>query len=139
MVVVYEEFIKLLKQDFKSRGVRFTDKQQKVMRVLYRNQDRYINCQEIYQILKSNNEEIAIATVYRNLAWFKSLGLVRGISSRDSQMIYQLKDQSNHQFICTKCGYVKNLNIGDLHSHPEIYVEDIQIFGLCTSCKTTEV
>ncbi len=111
--------------------------------------DRHLSVEEIYQRLKGN--EIGLATVYRNVKIFSSMGIVKEIVV-DGVSYYELKIYSKKplhlHFQCVKCNdiididerkvaleYLKLNKTIEYINDFEIYDVDIMFIGICKRCR----
>ena len=138
----------LIKKLIEKNGFKFT-KQRKLILEQFFLADRHLSVEEIYQRLKENN--IGLATVYRNVKIFNSIGIVKEIAV-DGVSYYELKIYSKKplhiHFQCVKCNdiididerkvaleYLElNKTVGDINDL-EIYDVDIMFIGLCKKCR----
>ena len=138
----------LIKKLIERSGFKLT-KQRKVILEELITADKHLTAEDIYQRLKKNN--IGLATVYRNLKIFTSMGIVKEILV-DGVSYYELKIYSKKplhlHFQCIQCNdiididerkvaieYLKlNKTIEDINDL-EIYDLDIMFIGLCKGCR----
>jgi len=138
----------LIKKLIEKNGFKFT-KQRKLILEQFFLADRHLSVEEIYQRLKENN--IGLATVYRNVKIFNSIGIVKEIVV-DGVSYYELKIYSKKplhiHFQCVKCNdiididerkvaleYLKvNKAIEDMNDL-DIYDVNIMLIGLCKRCR----
>jgi len=138
----------LIRNLIEEKGFKFT-KQRRLILKQFLNAERHLSVEEIYQRLKNFN--IGLATVYRNVRIFSSIGIVKEISV-DGVSYYELKIYSKKplhlHFQCVKCNdiididekeialeYLKlNKTIEDINDL-EIYDANIMLIGLCKRCR----
>ena len=138
----------LIRKLVEKNGYKFT-KQRKLILEQFFLADRHLSVEEIYQRLKETN--IGLATVYRNVKIFNSIGIVKEIAV-DGVSYYELKIYSKKplhiHFQCVKCNdiididekeialeYLKlNKTIEDINDL-EIYDANIMLIGLCKRCR----
>ena len=146
--VLTKDKFSLIKKLIEKNGFKFT-KQRKLILEQFFLADRHLSVEEIYQRLKENN--IGLATVYRNVKIFNSIGIVKEIAV-DGVSYYELKIYSKKplhiHFQCVKCNdiididerkvaleYLKvNKAIEDINDL-EIYDVNIMLIGLCKRCR----
>ena len=146
--VLTKDKFSLIKKLIEKNGFKFT-KQRKLILEQFFLADRHLSVEEIYQRLKENN--IGLATVYRNVKIFNGIGIVKGIVV-DGVSYYELKIYSKKplhiHFQCVKCNdiididerkvaleYLKlNKAIEDINDL-EIYDVNIMLVGLCKRCR----
>jgi Fur family ferric uptake transcriptional regulator len=138
----------LIKKLIEKNGFSFTRPRKLILEQFFLG-DSHLNVGEIYERLKDNN--IGLATVYRNVKIFSSLGILKEIVV-DGVSYYELKIYSKKplylHFQCVECNDIIDIderevsldylklnraieNINDL----EIYDVDIMFIGLCKRCK----
>jgi Fe2+ or Zn2+ uptake regulation protein len=138
----------LIRKLVEKNGYKFT-KQRKLILEQFFLADRHLSVEEIYQRLKENN--IGLATVYRNVKIFNNIGIVKEIAV-DGVSYYELKIYSKKplhiHFQCVKCNdiididerkvaleYLKvNKAIEDMNDL-DIYDVNIMLIGLCKRCR----
>lgn len=137
-----------IKNLIERNGFKFTKQRKLILEQLFI-AERHLTAEEIYQRLRKNN--IGIATVYRNVKIFSSMGIVKEIVV-DGVSYYELKIYSKKplhlHFQCVKCNDIIDIderkvaleylrlnetieNLSDL----EIYDIDIMFIGLCKRCR----
>jgi Fur family ferric uptake transcriptional regulator len=137
-----------VKKLIEKNGFRFT-RQRKLILEQFLLNERHLNVEEIYQRLKGAN--IGLATVYRNVKIFSSIGIVKEIVV-DGVSYYELKIYSKKplhiHFQCVECNDIididergialeyltLNRTIEDKNDL-EIYDVDIMFIGLCIRCR----
>ena len=63
----------------------------------------------VYEMLQKEHPDISLATVYRNLARFKSQGLVTSVATVRGGERFDAMTHSHVHFICTGCDAVLDL------------------------------
>ena len=100
----------LIRKLIEKNGFKFT-KQRKLILEQFFLADRHLSVEEIYQRLKENN--IGLATVYRNVKIFNGIGIVKGIVV-DGVSYYELKIYSKKplhiHFQCVKCNDIIDID-----------------------------
>ena len=67
------------------------------------------SAEALYQLLQKEHPDISLATVYRNLALFKSQGLAVSVGTVDGIERFDGNTEPHVHFICTGCGAVQDL------------------------------
>jgi Fur family ferric uptake transcriptional regulator len=137
-----------IKKMIQKNGFKFT-KQRNLILQQFLLADSHLSVEEIYQRLRKN--DIGLATVYRNVKMFSSMGIVKEIVV-DGVSYYELKIYSKKplhlHFQCVECndiididerevalGYLQlNKTIEDINDL-QIYDVDIMFIGLCKRCR----
>jgi len=146
--VVTKDKFSLIRKLIEKKGFKFT-KQRRLILEQFFLAHRHLSVKEIYQRLKENN--IGLATIYRNVKIFCSIGIVKEIVV-DGGSYYELKIYSKKplhiHFQCVKCNdiididerevalkYLElNKTIEDINDL-EIYDANIMFVGLCKRCR----
>ena len=63
----------------------------------------------LHQMLQPEHPDISLATVYRNLALFKSQGLIQSLGTVDGIERFDANTEPHVHFICTNCSGVTDL------------------------------
>ncbi|NLN40693.1 MAG: transcriptional repressor [Clostridiales bacterium] len=144
--LIKDDFL-LAKRLIEKKGFRFT-KQRKLILEQFFITKRHLTAEDIYNRLKDFN--IGLATVYRNVKIFTSMGIIKEIVV-DGVSYYELKIYSKKplhlHFQCLSCNdiididerevaleYIKlNRAIEDINNL-EIYDVNIMLVGLCNKC-----
>jgi len=118
--------------------------------VLFRliKEEGHIDADELYRKAKLIYPKIGLATVYRNLKFFRDLGLIKELKFDEPHSHYEFLGGSEHyHFVCSKCGALVEFDASLLRSFKEklekkheLKVEEmeVQVKGLCKSCREGE-
>ncbi len=99
----------------------------------------------VYGMLQKTHPDISLATVYRNLALFKSQGLIQSVASVNGAERFDAITTPHVHFLCTDCGAV--LDLPEVALPPDLkqaaedscgcQVEGCQLTftGLCENCR----
>ena len=63
----------------------------------------------VHEMLKAEHPDISLATVYRNLAWFKNQGLVTSVATVRGIERFDANTEPHVHFICAQCDAVLDL------------------------------
>lgn len=144
---IKDDFL-LIKSMMEKKGLRFT-RQRRLMLLQLFMADGHLSAEELHESLSEFN--IGIATVYRNVKLFASIGIIKAIVV-DGVSYYEMKIYSKKplhlHFQCIECSdildiderkvaleYLKlNKIIENIHDL-EIYDVDIMLIGLCETCR----
>ena len=64
----------------------------------------------VYEMLRAENPDISLATVYRNLTLFKNQGLIRSLGTVDGVERFDGRVEPHVHFVCTGCDAVTDLD-----------------------------
>ena len=121
-----------------------TEQRKIIMDYLIKNQNKFVNAEEILDFLKIHNKTVGLTTIYRFLNLLENNNEVR-IELRDHTKYYQyITDESNnHLFLkCKNCGKSMDLDCDEFkHINNHIQEEhsfkldsNTIIYGTCDSC-----
>ena len=103
-----------------------------------------ISAQDIYVELRSRNQGMGLATVYRSLEALKLEGLVQVRVLGNGEALYSLTQQDTHHLTCLQCGTSVTINQCPAHALEEqlqnnhqfkIFYHTLEFFGLCKKCQ----
>lgn len=102
----------------------------------------------LHEMLQPEHPDISLATVYRNLALFKSQGLIQSLGTVDGIERFDGNTQPHVHFICTSCSAVTDLPQIQIPQQLQSKVEEISggqvsdcqlsFTGTCQSCCRNE-
>lgn len=82
--------------DLKRAGLKVTLPRLKILEVLENADPHHVGAEEIYRLLMDADESIGLATVYRVLTQFESVGLVERHNFDDGRAVYELANETHH-------------------------------------------
>ena len=98
----------------------------------------------VYEMLQSEHPDISLATVYRNLARFKSQGLVNSVATVHGVERFDAMTHPHVHFICTGCDSIVDLPRMEIPESLRAEAEEVSgcrvqecrltFTGLCESC-----
>ena len=98
----------------------------------------------VYEMLQKEHPDISLATVYRNLARFKSQGLVCSVATVRGVERFDATTQPHVHFICSSCDAVIDLPqmeipeslSAEAEASSGCHVQDCRLtfIGLCDKC-----
>ena len=132
-----------------------TRSQERILQLL-KQFDRGISAQDIYIELKTRNQTVGLATVYRALESLKLEGSVQGRTLSTGESLYSCVQADRHHLTCLHCGQSIPIAFADDKSCDEcpveqleerleslhrfkIYYHTLEFFGVCLTCAPTEV
>ena len=100
------------------------------------------SAETLYQMLQQENPDISLATVYRNLALFKSQGLIISVGNVNGVERFDGNTVPHVHFICTDCGAVLDVSqveqpdYGEFARHLGCRIDTTQLTftGVCREC-----
>lgn len=132
-----------LGEAIRGRGCRLTHQRRLVLEII-ENNPGHLQADTIFQLAKSRDQSISLATVYRALALFKEIGLVREDRLGEDHSHFEPAQANPHyHFTCKKCGRVIEFEapqIADLairlRQERSLLVTEVQFLlsGYCDQC-----
>lgn len=129
------------------KDYKLTPQRQLVVQILLGNVDKHLSAEDIYHLVKRENPEIGLATVYRTLELLSDLDILQKIDFGDGRSRYEFREEAHHHhhhLICTSCGRVEEF-AEDLLEALEHQVaarsgfrvtdHQVKFFGLCRDCQ----
>ena len=101
-----------------------------------KNTDSHPSAEMVHEMLQHEHPDISLATVYRNLAWFKNQGLIQSIATVRGIERFDANIDPHVHFICTGCDAVLDLNQIEV---PQQLNSDVETSSGChvTGCQLT--
>lgn len=123
-----------------------TRSQERILNLL-QSLNRAISAQDIYVELRTRNQTIGLATVYRALEALKLEGVVQVRTLASGESHYSSVQQDKHHITCLQCG--KSIPIHQCPVHElenqlhqsykfKIFYHTLEFFGLCNQCQISE-
>lgn len=113
-----------------------------------RQTDTHPSAEMVHALLRTEHPDISLATVYRNLAHFKSQGLIRSLGTVNGVERFDADLRPHVHFICTGCDRVLDLPeveppqflTRQAETTSGCTVQDCQLTftGLCPLCRQTQ-
>ncbi len=133
----------------KAKEFKLTARRELTLKVLLQNEGEHLSAEEVYNLVKREEPDVGLATVYRALELFQEVGIIHAIDFGDGRKRYEFgmeegKDQHHHHhLICTKCGSIiefKEDLLDEIESRVSkkhnftITDHQLKIFGVCSRC-----
>lgn len=147
---IKERFKKLLREN----KLKVTSQRIMILEVLEKRPDKHLTVEEIYELVKKENPDIGLATVYRTIQLLSDLELIDKLNLDDGQIRYEIgkklsgEDEESsihrhHHLICLSCNKILSFE-GDLLDNLEHTIEetmgfevvdhDVKLYGYCSEC-----
>jgi Fur family transcriptional regulator, ferric uptake regulator len=119
-----------------------TRSQERILQLL-KQCDRGISAQDIYVELRTRNQTVGLATVYRALESLKLEGSVQGRTLPTGESLYSCVQADRHHLTCLHCGDsipIDECPVQQLEARLEslhrfkIYYHTLEFFGICLTC-----
>ena len=108
--------------------------------------DKHPSAEMVHEMLRQEHPDISLATVYRNLSWFKSQGLITSVATVRGVERFDANTDPHVHFICTGCDAVVDLHQIEVPKELDCQVEQcsgcqvqscqLTFTGLCSNCQS---
>ncbi len=131
------------------RGYKMTPQRKQILQIFVEHPE-HLSAEDVYGILREQDSEIGLATVYRALDLLSELGILVKIDFGDGCARYELNTADpnvhhHHHLICVKCKKVIEFE-DDLLDNLEATISkksgfqilnhEVKFFGYCKDCQT---
>lgn len=133
-----------LRQLCSEAGIKLTHQRLEIFKKIFSGND-HPSAEQVYTRLHQDHPTIAIDTVYRTLATFDELGLVKKLHVMHERTLFDTNLDIHHHFICTHCKKVediywpefdKTMLPGMVEQVGTVQSRHLEIHGVCNSCLT---
>lgn len=134
---LFQDAIKLLEDS----DLKMTERRVRMIELMYA-EDRYLSAKEVKELVEEDYPGISPDTIYRNLHSFSVLGILEE-AELQGEKVFRSNcgvDEHHHHFICTNCGFSKELSMCPLSYYKdeikefELSSHRFELFGLCADC-----
>ena len=141
----YESKVKNILRD---NGYKFTNQRRDIYTVFMDNKGKHLTTEDVFNIVKKQNSDLGIATVYRTILLFENLGIISRLSFEDGVIRYELKCDDtahrHHHLICLDCHKISEVKVDLLETlenkiekneNFKIVDHNLEFYGYCASCQ----
>ncbi len=130
------------KQICDEAGIKLTHQRLEIFREILSSKD-HPAAEIIHRRLQKKMPTIAIDTVYRTLATFDELGIVKKLHVMGERTLFDANLDQHHHFVCTRCKAVEDLYWPEFDSTilpksfngvGQIQSRHLELHGLCKNC-----
>lgn len=138
-----------LKVKLQKKKCKMTTQRQVILQIFVDFPEKHLSAEDVFQILRENNSEIGLATVYRTLELLSEIEILQKMDFGDGRSRYELdltdiSAHHHHHLICKKCGHVLEF-ADDLLDELEKNIQDkcqfkildheVKFYGYCRECQ----
>jgi len=133
----------------RNHSYKLTPQRQTILQTFLEHIDRHLSAEEVFMLVKHQNPEIGLATVYRTLDILAEIGVLLKNDFGDGRSRYEFsrKDEHHHHhLICLRCGNVSEFDDDLLESLEavinkrnqfKVMDHDLKFYGYCHNCEET--
>jgi len=127
-------------------GIKLTQQRLEIFREMVSDRD-HPSAERIHKKLQQKMPTIALDTVYRTLATFDELGIVKKLHLMGERALFDANLKQHHHFICTRCKAVQDIYWPEFDASilPEqtsamgkIQSRHLELRGICQYCMKKE-
>lgn len=128
------------------KAYKITPQRQIILQVFIDHTRQHLSAEEVYGLLKKDQPEIGLATVYRTVEILANLDILQKIEFGDGCARYELAEGEvhHHHLICVNCGKVTEFNDDFLETLEtwvskktdfQIIDHQLKFYGYCKNCQ----
>ncbi len=131
-----------LKRICDEAGIKLTHQRLEIFQEMMHATD-HPSAEQIHRRLQKKMPTMAIDTVYRTLATFDELGIVKKLHVMGERALFDANLSRHHHFVCTRCKRVEDVywpefdetNLPDEASHLGVVSSrHLELHGVCNQC-----
>ncbi len=125
-------------------GLRMTPQRLEIFREVAKT-DEHPDVETIRSRIRDRMPNVSADTIYRTLALFEELGLIRRVEVLCDRARFDANTARHHHFVCSRCGRIKDFVGGEIDAYvPPAEVSELgdvssvhlQLRGICNECKS---
>lgn len=145
----WQEAYNTICENLRNNSYKLTPQRQTILKTFLEHADRHLSAEDVYMLVKHENPEIGLATVYRTLDLLAELGVLQKNDFGDGRSRYEFSNKDehhHHHLICLSCGEVSEFD-DDLLESLEAVIQkrnrfkvidhDLKFLGYCSKCRST--
>lgn len=123
-------------------GIKLTHQRLEIFKELMAATD-HPSAEDVHKRLQERMPTVAIDTVYRTLATFDELGIVRKLHLANKRNLFDINLTPHHHFVCDRCRAVEdvywpdfdNISLPDtVTDKRKVQSRHLELHGLCNAC-----
>lgn len=136
------ENIEYLKKMCSNAGIKLTHQRLDIFSEMI-SSPGHPSVEEVYEQIQKRNPSIAIDTVYRTLATFDDIGVIKKLHIMGEKALFDKNLDRHHHFVCTECKGIQDIYWPefDQAEHPaqaqnigKVTSRHLEIRGVCNDC-----
>ncbi|MFB2537832.1 MULTISPECIES: ferric iron uptake transcriptional regulator [unclassified Acinetobacter] len=93
-------------QDLRKAGLKVTLPRIKILELLENSDPHHLSAEDIYKMLLEQGEDVGLATVYRVLTQFESVGIVQRHNFENNHSVFEISRDDHDHIVCQTCNRV---------------------------------
>lgn len=134
-------------QNLRAQGFRLTKARQAIVDVLGRT-SKPVTADVIRRTLHRRRLTVNKTTVYRELAFLETQGIVHQAEIHGEQRHFEMARDHHHHVVCVRCGVIQDVTLHQDLSHEDQHIaaqtgfrildHTVTFSGMCQTCQRTE-
>jgi len=146
MVGISQKQLESFSEVCRKHGLKVTQQRLEIYQVLVES-DAHPTAEALHRMLQKDMPTLSLDTVYRTLATFEDIGLVRRVETVTSQARFEITRERHHHFFCDRCGRLSDFHWpgfdsmdlpGELKNLGRIREGNVIVRGTCQACLEKE-
>lgn len=138
--------VEYLKKMCSDAGIKLTHQRLDIFAELI-NSSGHPSVDEVYARIQKRNPSIAIDTVYRTLATFDDIGVIKKLHIMGEKALFDKNIDRHHHFVCTRCKGIQDIYWPEFDRAEapaqaqvkgKITSRHLEIRGICNECIAAE-
>ena len=135
-----------LEELLRSRGVRVTHQRLEILRELV-SSDGHPSAEQVHESVVARLPAISLDTVYRTIALFEEMGLIRRVEVLDDRGRFDANLEPHHHLVCVRCKRIEDIHWPEFdrllpppetESWGRVSSRHVEFRGLCRECLEKE-
>lgn len=132
----------------KVAGLKITVPRMRVLHVLEQSKEHHLSAEDVYKALLDSGEDVGLATVYRVLTQFETVGLVTRHNFEGGYCVFELRKAEHHDhLVCLTCGRVEEFVDEIIEQRQQLIAQRagfrmldhaLNIYGSCSECEASD-
>lgn len=137
-----ERRLERFKAAAKDAGIKLTHQRLQIFKTVASSLE-HPSAEVVHRSVQLNTPTVSLDTVYRTLWLLTDLGLVTTLRPRQDSVRFDANVDNHHHYICTRCGLVRDLEIGALEplkipdtlsDFGHVVSAHVEVRGICDLC-----
>lgn len=136
-----DRFVRMLREE----GYKVTPQRLIIYKAIINNRE-HPTAEEVYEQVKKDYPGLSPATVYKTLALFVKLGIIREYGYEDGVNRYDSSTKPHAHLICTNCKKITDIDLPSIEKVME-EIEEVkdfelrsyrfELYGICKNCSSS--
>ncbi len=140
-----EEAAARVYEKMREEDIKLTQQRRLIIKLLVKHQDSHPSADELHQLVRGEDPDVGLATVYRTLDLLERLNVAQAVSFGDGRTRYELASEphQHHHLLCIQCGKIEEVDEDLLGAVEDAVMErtgfsvvdhELKLFGVCYAC-----